>query len=173
MSHIVIVMGVSGCGKTSVARALSANLGWGFIEADDFHDDAAREQMAKGIGLTDAQREPWIMRLCQSLTDALSTSKSTVLACSALRKAHRDMFRAAIPGLTFVYLDASETLIHARLSMRQGHFAKADLAKSQFAALEVPTGESGVVQIDADQGFTDVVQSAVEGLEKELSEHCM
>jgi gluconokinase len=135
MGAPVLVMGVAGSGKTSLGQAVAAALGYRFLDADDAHTSAARAKMAAGNALTEEDRRPWLT----ALNAALAGESRTVLACSALRQAHRDQLALDLPApLRVVFLDATPALIAARLATRQGHFFPASLAASQFALLEPP-----------------------------------
>lgn len=141
-----VVMGVSGCGKTSVARALAMRTGGRYLDADDFHPAANRAKMASGIALTDEDRSGWL----DTLGDVLAAEPQGAplfLACSALREAYRDRLRHARPDLGFIYLRGSRELIADRLGKRTDHFMPAALLESQFAALEEPT-DALTVEID-------------------------
>jgi gluconokinase len=154
---IVILMGVSGAGKTTVGTLLAGRLGWRFVEADDYHSEANRARMARGEGLTDADRAPWLDRLSEVITAAAAAGTSMVLACSALKEKYRRQLRAAggDAPVQFVYLKVPPAVAAERLQHRTGHYAKADLAPSQFADLEEP-GDALVV--DATRAPDDVVQ---------------
>lgn len=133
-----VVMGVAGCGKSTIARALAGATGGLFIEGDDFHPAANKEKMAAGIPLTDADRWPWLDRLIQEVRAAATNGKPVFLSCSALKQSYRDHLAAALPGLRFVYLQGSFDVIHERMKSRKGHFMPAALLESQFATLEEP-----------------------------------
>jgi len=133
----VVVMGVSGCGKSTVARALAQQVGAEFLDADDFHPPANVAKMARGTGLTDADRWPWLQVLADQLRTRQTAGQPVVLACSALREAYRDMLRVG-PGVRFLYLRGTPEVITARMEARQGHFMKAGMLESQFATLEEP-----------------------------------
>ncbi|WP_264776316.1 gluconokinase [Deinococcus aetherius] len=137
----VVVMGVSGSGKTTVGREVAARAGWPFLDGDDFHTPQARARMARGEGLTDADRAPWLARL-RSRLEALP---DVVLACSALRRAYRDALRG--PGVTFLFLNVPRDLLQARLAVRTGHYAGPGLLPSQLATLEAPAPEERDVVI--------------------------
>jgi gluconokinase len=138
---IVVLMGVSGSGKTTVGRSLAAELGWTFLEADDFHPRASVEKMAAGIALTDADRLPWLDRLAEEIRGETARGRDVVLACSALKQAYRErLSQGARQDLVFVYLKGDATTIEPRLALRSGHYMPASLLASQFAALEEPTG---------------------------------
>ena len=161
----IVVMGVSGCGKTSVAEGLAATLSAAFIEGDSLHPAANVEKMSKGIALDDADRWPWLDIIGHALSDALAKDESVVVSCSALKKAYRDRLRAAVGGsLSFVYLRGSRDLLLARMTARRNHFMPASLLDSQLATLEDPTGEAGVVTVDIDASIDRIVAAALQGL---------
>jgi gluconokinase len=135
---IVIVMGTTGSGKTTIGILLAKRLGWEFVDADDFHPPSNVEKMKHGIPLIDADREPWLKALRDKILEWNSEARSVVLACSALKQSYRDKLRAS-PDERFVYLKGSLELFSERVLARKGHFAKQDLLASQFATLEEPT----------------------------------
>ncbi len=138
---IVVLMGVCGCGKTTVGRSLAAELDWTFLDADDFHPQASVAKMAAGIALTDADRLPWLDRLAEEIRSETEYGRDVVLACSALKQAYRErLAQGARQDLVFVYLKGNATTIEPRLALRSGHFMSASLLASQFAALEEPAG---------------------------------
>lgn len=136
--RVFIVMGVAGSGKTTVGRALGAELGWRFVDADDFHPPANVAKMSAGLPLTDADRAPWLDILRGLVADALSTDTPMVLACSALKTAYRDRLAVDDDRVRFVYLTGSPELLAARIAARTGHFAPPSLLASQLATLEKP-----------------------------------
>jgi len=135
---IVIVMGTTGSGKTTIGSLLAKRLGWEFADGDDFHLPANVEKMKHGIPLTDADREPWLKALHDKIAEWNTEKGNVVLACSALKQSYRDELRAS-PDVKFVYLKGSYELFSQRVLARKGHFAKQDLLASQFATLEEPT----------------------------------
>jgi gluconokinase len=135
---IVIIMGTTGSGKTTIGTLLAKRQGWEFVDADDFHPAANVEKMKHGIPLTDADREPWLKALHDRIVEWNTEARNMVLACSALKKSYRDELRAS-PNVKFVYLKGSYELFSQRVLARKGHFAKQDLLASQFATLEEPT----------------------------------
>ena len=140
-------MGVAGCGKSSLAAALAPVLGMPLVEGDDFHPPASVEKMRQGIALTDADRQGWLDRLADELR---RHPDGVVLTCSALRRSYRDRLRAASPGLRFAFLEIDRAAALQRVSARAGaHFFSASLVDSQFATLESPVGEAGVLRLDA------------------------
>jgi gluconokinase len=139
---ILILMGVTGSGKTTVGTLLAQKLGWQFADADDFHSEANKTKMAHGIPLTDADRAPWLATLRAAIEQWESQSKNVVLACSALKRSYRDQLRTPEEqksgAVRFVYLKGDYDLIRSRLRGRQGHFATEAILKSQFADMEEP-----------------------------------
>ena len=129
-------MGVTGAGKTTVGQRLAAALNLPFLDADDFHDDAAKAKMRAGIPLTDADRQPWLDRLNRALHDHAATG--AVLACSALTAAYRQRLTAGLTGVRYVLLTGDPELIRERIAARHGHFAGTALLPSQLEALDVP-----------------------------------
>jgi gluconokinase len=141
----LVVMGVSGSGKTTVATRLAELLGRPFAEADDMHPPANVAKMAAGTPLTDADREPWLRTVRDWLTAQAEQGRSTVVTCSALRRVYRDVLREAAGGVRFVHLDGDPELIAARMKERRGHFMPASLLRSQLDTLEpLEPGEDGV-----------------------------
>ena len=134
---IVVVMGVSGCGKSTVGAALAEALGWRFLDADDFHPPENVAKMAAGTPLTDDDRWPWLDRVVEALRAATAQQRSAVLACSALREAYRARLARA-GALRFVHLRGDAATIAQRLAARQHRYMPATLLSSQFATLEPP-----------------------------------
>lgn len=131
-------MGVAGSGKSTLGSALAEALGWPFFDGDDFHSQANRDKMAAGQPLDDADRAPWLARLRQLIAEHLAQGESLVLACSALKQAYRQTLAAGDPAVRFVYLQGDFDTLLSRLQQRQGHYMKAEMLRSQFAALEEP-----------------------------------
>ena len=157
----VVVMGVSGSGKTTVAELLAKELGWPFVEGDRLHPPANVEKMRQGIPLTDADRAPWLDRIGEELKVWAAEARSGVMTCSALKRAYRDRIRFARPDVRFVYLKGSQTLIESRVAVRHHEYMPASLLKSQFDTLEEPApDEPGVATVDAD-GSPDAEVAAV------------
>ncbi|HZH29612.1 MAG TPA: gluconokinase [Pyrinomonadaceae bacterium] len=136
----VVLMGVAGSGKTTIGRALAAELGWKFYDADDFHPPASVAKMARGIPLEDADRLPWLEKLGALVRDCLAQGESAALACSALKAAYRHRLMLD-ERVKLVYLKGNFDLIQKRLARRRGHFMPAAMLESQFAALEEPPAE--------------------------------
>jgi gluconokinase len=143
---VVILMGVSGSGKTTIGRKLADELGWSFYEGDDFHSSASIAKMSQGIPLTDEDRRPWLASLSALISNAMERGENAVLACSALKMAYRQALRGDHSEVVFVYLKADPRLIAERLERRAGHYAKRNLLPSQLATLEEP---EDAVTVDA------------------------
>ena len=157
-SVFLVVMGVAGCGKSSVGAALAQAEGLPLIEGDDHHSPASREKMRQGIALTDADREGWLATLGQLLQ---AQPHGVVLTCSALKKVYRDRLRSACPGLRFVFLEIDRASAGQRVAARAGtHFFSTVLVDSQFATLESPVGEAGVLRLDALLDLSTLQQQA-------------
>ncbi|HMD38471.1 MAG TPA: gluconokinase [Candidatus Acidoferrum sp.] len=142
---IVIVMGTTGSGKTTIGSLLAKRVGWEFADGDDYHPAANVEKMRQGIPLTDADRMPWLKILHDKIAEWIAAGRSVVLACSALKQSYRDELEIG-PEVKLVYLKGSIELFSARALGRKGHFAKQDLVASQFATLEEP---KGAITVDA------------------------
>ncbi len=138
VGNLFIVMGVSGSGKTTMARLLARATGGDWLDADDFHSAENKARMAAGIPLTDENRRPWLDRLNAELRAAVDKGRPIFLACSALKQSYRDRLIAGLPEARFIYLKGSFELIHARVARRAHHFMPAGLLESQFADLEEP-----------------------------------
>lgn len=139
-------MGVAGCGKSSLGAALAAARRLPLIEGDDHHSPASRAKMSQGIALTDADRQGWLQALGELLRQH---PDGVVLTCSALKRAYREQLRQACPGLRFVFLDIGREAAQQRVAARASHFFSSSLVDSQFATLESPLGEAGVLRLDA------------------------
>lgn len=157
-SASIVVMGVSGCGKSSLGLAIAQALNWPYVEGDAFHPQCNVEKMRAGTPLADADRWAWLDALGAELG---RHSQGAVLTCSALKRSYRDRLRAAAPGLRFVHLALSREEAKRRVALRGGHYFKADLVDSQFDALEDPRGESGVLVLDAGKPISSLAASAV------------
>ena len=144
----LVVMGVSGAGKSTVGAALAAALGRPFLDADDLHSGANRDRMARGIPLAERDRAPWLRAVGAAVAARSAEGDPPVVACSALTRRSRDLLRARAPGLAFAYLAGDGGTVAGRLSTREHAFMPASLMGSQFDALEPPTGEARVLTLD-------------------------
>ena len=153
----IVVMGVTGCGKTTVGAALAESLGIEFIDSDDLHSESNKKKMSSGTPLTDADREPWL----QAVSKTLQNHESIVVACSALKKSYRSTIISGAPTTKFVHLNGSQELIFARLSERSHHFMPIGLLDSQFQTLEpldhTETGKVFEISQPVDQIVNEVI----------------
>ncbi len=151
---IIVLMGVTGSGKSTVGNLLAKQLGWRFFEGDDFHSPDNIQKLRRGEPLSDEDRKPWLEAIREAIRTAIDRGENAVIACSALKKSYRKVLQ--IDGqVSFVYLKASIALIQERLKNRVGHFMNPSLIQSQFATLEEP-GEG--LQIDAGLSPAEIVQ---------------
>ncbi|MEX1114129.1 MAG: gluconokinase [Akkermansiaceae bacterium] len=155
-SRVVIVMGVAGCGKSTIGALLAARNGGVFFDADDFHPAASIDKMASGIPLDDGDRQPWLARLRSEVIDAAATGSFTVLACSALKKSYRQQLGVGTPGVNLIYLKGEAALLAGRLAGRAGHYMKAGMLESQLATLEEPSPAEGI-HIGIESGPGEIV----------------
>ena len=154
---IVIIFVVSGAGKTTVGRLLAHELGWRFIEADDFHPAANIEKMRNGHPLTDGDRWPWLDCLRKQIEQLLSAGENAVLACSALKRAYRDLLRVS-DEVKFVFLRGDYALVEKQLRSRPRHFMDANLLQSQFDDLEEPQPDENVLTIELGRAPEEIVE---------------
>jgi gluconokinase len=143
---IVVLIGVSGSGKTSVGKALSALTGWSFLDADDYHSDVNIAKMSRGEPLNDEDRADWLKTLSGVIKTQIEKGEETVLACSALKASYRlQLAQAAPQAVSFVYLKVFPRLLQARLEQRQNHFMKTDMLRSQLKDLEEPRADEALI----------------------------
>ncbi|MDB4876570.1 MAG: carbohydrate kinase, thermoresistant glucokinase family [Gemmatimonadetes bacterium] len=157
--RVIVVMGVTGAGKTTVGHALADALGWSFYDADELHSPENKAKMHRGEGLTDADRAPWLATLGALVARVIANGEHAVLACSALKQSYRDVLvpKDAPPdAVRFVFLDVPSKVLRERLAMRGNHFATANLLPSQFATLEVP---SDALRVDGTRPVPEIVQT--------------
>jgi gluconokinase len=162
----VIVMGVSGSGKTTIGAAVASTLGWPFVDGDALHPAANVAKMAAGHPLTDADRVPWLAAIRAQMDVWRAEGGSGVIACSALRRAYRDALRAGHDDIRVLFLDVDAAELRARLGHRQGHFMPASLLESQLATLEPPSADEHAitVAVDATSSPDQTAARAVEAL---------
>lgn len=153
---VVVVMGVTGAGKTTIGSLLAKQMGWEFEDADQFHPPANVEKMSHGIPLDDADRAPWLAAMHDAIVRWLANGENVVLACSALKRSYREEL-CIDSRVKLIYLKGSFELISERVRERHGHFAKADLVSSQFADLEEPTD---AITLDVSRSPEEVVAEA-------------
>jgi len=157
-----IVMGVSGCGKTSVGKSLADSLGWDFYDADDFHPPENVAKMAGGTPLDDSDRAPWLASLHDMISSKLTADAPGVLACSALKERYRRQLMDGNHDVQIIYLKGSYDLIWSRMEERTDHYMKPHMLKSQFKALEEP---SNALTIDISMPVDEIVQEILRGME--------
>lgn len=151
---IIVLIGVTGSGKSTVGRLLAQQLGWKFYEGDDLHPAVNLQKMRRGLPLTDEDRKPWLKAIQNAIRAAIENRENVVVACSALKESYRNMLQ--VEGeVIFIYLRANSPLIHQRLKKRTGHFMNPVLIQSQFDTLEEP---KQAVQIDAALPAAEIVQ---------------
>jgi gluconokinase len=165
---IILVMGITGSGKTTVGKLLAERLGWVFADADDFHSATNKEKMSHGIALTDADREPWLAAIRAKMSEWIAAGQSGVMTCSALKQSYRDFLLSAAgepsdnhDEIKLLYLRGTQALIMERLHARHGHFAGESLVASQLATLEEPTD---AVTVDIDKTPEQIVDQAIQRL---------
>jgi gluconokinase len=163
-SEVIVVMGVAGSGKSTVAQALAAELSATFLDADDFHSPANVAKMARGEALTDEDREGWLAALGARIDRALAHEERAVLACSALKRVYREKLGLGTPGVALVYLKGSYELFRERLHRRTDHFFKEPMLASQFSALEEP---SDAIVVDAGESPDAIVQEILSRVQAE------
>jgi gluconokinase len=166
---VIVVMGVSGSGKTTVGTLLSTRLGWPYAEADDLHSPENIAKMASGQPLTDADRLPWLEAIAGWIDSRAAAGGSGVVTCSALKRAYRDILRGERSTVRIVYLAGSRDLIARRLTGRKGHFMTAALLDSQFADLEPPEPDEGVLSVAIDRSPEETVDAIMAGLQLQRS----
>lgn len=154
---IIILMGVSGSGKTTVSQSLASATNWEFYDADFFHSSEAKTKMASGEPLTDEDRAPWLKEMQTAIDQWLNDDKNIILACSALKPNYRQILRCDDSRVKLVYLKGSYVLLHERLMKRQNHFMKAELLQSQLDTLEEPSEDEAIV-IDISKDIPTIVQ---------------
>jgi gluconokinase len=163
---IVLVMGVSGSGKTTVGALLAGRLRWSYAEADDFHPPANVAKMAAGHPLDDADRQPWLQAIADWIDERRAAGEPGVVTCSALKRRYRDFLRADRPEAQVVYLQGTPELIASRLIARHGHFFKAALLDTQFADLEEPSPAEGILTVSVDGTPDEVVDRIIAELSR-------
>ena len=149
-------MGVSGSGKTTLGKALAQRLGWDFFDADDFHPPANIVKMAAGVPLSDSDGAPWLASLHEQLLPTLKAGRHPVLACSALKDKYRAQLLEGMDGIAIIYLKGSYGLIFSRISIREGHYMRPEMLRSQFDALEEP---KDAVVLDVEMSLEEMIDT--------------
>jgi gluconokinase len=158
-TKILLLMGVSGSGKSTVGARLARKLNWAYADADDFHSPANIAKMSAGQPLTDADRAPWLQSIRTWIDARIARGESGVVSCSALRRAYRDTLRR--PGVCIVYLQGTRSQIEPRLMERQDHFFKLGMLESQFAQLEEPSPDEHVVAVPIGRTPAEIVDAII------------
>ncbi|ARS42817.1 gluconate kinase [Sphingobacteriaceae bacterium GW460-11-11-14-LB5] len=162
MAGFIILMGVSGSGKTVIGKALAPKINAEFIDGDNLHSQRNVDKMAAGIPLTDADRLDWLQLIAKVGREHVAHGTSCIIACSALKKSYRNLLRNDNPSIRFVYLQGSFGLIHDRIAKRSHQYMPASLLKSQFETLEEPLADEGdVVTVLIDQSIPEIVNEIV------------
>lgn len=157
---IIIVMGVCGCGKSTIGEKVAALNGLPFMDADDYHPRSNVEKMSKGIPLGDLDRWPWFANLADAMNEKAAESGSIVCGCSSLKRSYRDLLVEKLnKPVLFVYLDGDRDLLLDRMSARKGHYMPTSLLDSQLATLEVPQADENALKISIDQSVASIVQN--------------
>jgi len=161
---VLVLMGVSGCGKTTVAAILASRLGWPFEEGDALHPQANIEKMAAGHSLTDVDRWPWLAKVADWIDKRLDAGENGLITCSALKRSYRDLINRRGSGLMFVFLAGSKETIAARLAARHGHFMRASLLDSQFADLDEPAADEPAIRVEIGPPPAEIAEQIIEDL---------
>ena len=159
---VLVVMGVSGSGKTTVARCLAERFGWPFMEGDALHPPENVAKMSQGVPLTDADRWPWLRNVAGWVDGQLRAGEPGIVTCSMLKRAYRDLVVDHKPGARTLYLRGDRALIEARMARRQHHFMPLSLLDSQFATLEPPMPDEPALSVDVDGTTDEIVARVVE-----------
>lgn len=167
IARALIVMGVSGSGKSTVASALAERLGWHFADGDQFHPPANVAKMSAGQPLDDTDRWPWLQAIADEIDRVAGAGGHLVIACSALKRTYRDLLVHGRDDVRLVYLDGPKELITARLAQRRDHFMPPGLLASQFAALEPPSSDENVITVTIDRDIDGIIDDICARLPRE------
>ncbi|CAN5755155.1 gluconokinase [soil metagenome] len=158
---VLVVMGVSGCGKTTVAALLAGRLGWPFEEGDALHPQANIDKMKAGHPLDDDDRAPWLEKVADWVGERLDAGGSGLITCSALKRSYRNKINRRGSGVVFVYLHGSYDTIAARLAARHGHFMPTKLLDSQFAGLQEPGADEPAIRVDVGPAPSEIADTVI------------
>jgi gluconokinase len=161
---VLVLMGVSGCGKTTVAAILAGRLGWPFEEGDELHPPSNIEKMKAGHPLTDVDRAPWLEKIADWVDARIDAAESGIITCSALKRSYRNLIDRRGSGVMFVYLAGSKETIATRLAARHGHFMPPGLLDSQFADLEEPAADEPAMRVDVGPAASAIAQTIIDTL---------
>src|SRR4051812_40916429 len=165
LPHALVIMGVSGSGKSTVGQALGRRLGWRFEDGDSFHPPANVAKMSAGHPLTDEDRWPWLQAIADEIARCRTTGEHIIIACSALKKAYRDILVGGRDDVRMVYLRGSQELISDRMDRREGHFMPPGLLASQFATLEPPDAAEHPITVSVDAPVAAIVDDILQQLD--------
>jgi gluconokinase len=157
----LIVMGVAGSGKSTIAESLAARLGWSYEDGDGFHPKSNVDKMSAGHPLTDEDRWPWLQAIADEIDRVIAAGRSVVIACSALKRAYRNVLVHKRADIRIVYLDGSKDLIRSRLDARKGHFMPPTLLDSQFNTLEPPAPDEQPIRVSIDASVEAIVDAII------------
>ncbi|PYI64539.1 carbohydrate kinase [Arthrobacter livingstonensis] len=163
--QVLVLMGVSGCGKTTVGALLASRYGWDFEEGDGLHPQSNVDKMHAGHPLNDEDRWPWLEKVAAWIEGQLDAGKNGIITCSALKRSYRDILNRRSSGVVFIYLAGNSETIAARLAVRHGHFMPPSLLASQFEALEEPASDEPFIRIDIGPQPQKIVQEIIDGLD--------
>ncbi|MEO8057042.1 MAG: gluconokinase [Burkholderiales bacterium] len=166
---LVVVMGVSGCGKSTVGRLIAKSLACEFLEGDDLHPPRNLERMAAGIALTDHDRRDWLKAIAEQLADAHAARYGLIVSCSALKRSYRNQLRTASSDLAFVHIHGSLEVLEARMQSRTGHFMPPSLLASQLQTLEPPGPDERCITLDAALAAEQIAERACAWLAQPFS----
>ncbi len=161
---VLVLMGVSGCGKSTVAAVLAGRLGWAFEEGDALHPQSNLDKMAAGHPLDDEDRKPWLAKVADWVDERLDAGEDGLITCSALKRSYRDVINRRGSGVMFVYLAGTPELLGSRLVARHGHFMPPGLLDSQFEALEEPAPDEPEIRVPVGAAPAVIAQHIVERL---------
>ena len=167
--NALVVMGVSGSGKTTLAAMLAGRLGWPYRDADDMHPRENVEKMRAGRPLDDADRAPWLAAIAAWIDEERAQGGHAIIACSALKRAYRDVLIGPRRDVGLIFLDGTREVIHARMAARAGHYMPPALLDSQIATLEPPTPEEGAIRLSIDAAPDDLLAQALAALRPRLA----
>jgi gluconokinase len=162
--QVLVIMGVSGCGKTTVAALLAGHRGWPFEEGDALHPPSNVDKMHAGQPLTDEDRWPWLEKVAEWIEGQLAADRNGIITCSALKRSYRDILNRRGSGVVFVYLAGDKDTIADRLGVRHGHFMPSSLLESQFASLETPSPDEPAIRVNIGPAPEQLVQEIIAAL---------
>ena len=161
MTKVLVVMGVSGCGKTTIGESLARRLGWRYVEGDRLHPPGNVEKMRNGVPLDDDDRGPWLAAIASRIAELRAEGHGVVVACSALKKAYREQLRGDRADVRFAYLKGDRAAIAERLARRSHAYMPASLLDSQFAALEEPAPDENAIVVSIERSPEEIVETVV------------